>query len=475
MPRCPSLLLPVLACVLAACTAEDSLESIQSRGELVVVSRNSPTTFYLDRNGPAGFEYDLAALLADDLGVTLRMEPAFSLRGIFNALRREEADIAAAGLTLTEQRARRYPHSEAYDKLVAQVVYKAGHRRPRSIRALPGMTIVTLAGSSHAGALRALRDSTLPELEWREIRGADTMELLELVERGEAQLALIDSNEFRVQQSLFPRLKVAFDLSSEQDMVWYLPPGRDNARLLAQINGFIDDLRESGALAELRHTHFGHTEGISRISSHTFTRNMHSDLPEHRELIQAVAAEYQMDWRLLAAIAYQESHWDPLAVSPTGVRGMMMLTLATARELGVENRLDATESLRGGARYFKNMLRRLPQDIVEPDRTWMALAAYNIGLGHLRDARRLTRLQGGNPDLWVDVMQRLPLLQKSRFYKTTRYGYARGQEAVTYVQNIRHYYSILQWQDLSENQAVPPLRVREHLPPEMRRIRLRAL
>lgn len=471
----------LLACLLvfvpllSACEQPDSLDAIRSEGELVVISRNSPTTFFLSKNGPAGFEYDLTGLLAEELGVELVMEPAFSLSGIFTRLSRAEADLAAAGLTLTERRAQKYPHSISYFKLIPQVVYVAGTYRPRKLENLLGMSIVVLAGSSHAEALKDLQKDGYPDLQWSEIPEADTMELLELVKAGVAQLAIIDSNEFRVQQSLYPRLKVAFELGAEQDMVWYLPPNLDNGRLLTRINAFIQRLQEDGTLERKREMHFGHTRGVSRIGSHTFTRKMNRSLPPYRTLITQVANEYQMDWHLLAAIAYQESHWNPRATSPTGVRGMMMLTLPTAKEMGVTNRLDAAQSLRGGARYLKNIKRRLPDDIAEPDRTWMALAAYNIGMGHLEDARKITEAQKGNPDLWREVMDRLPLLQKSSFYKNTRYGFARGREAVTYVQNIRHYYSILEWQDIPDNKPLPPVKTEDYLPDAIREIRLLSL
>jgi membrane-bound lytic murein transglycosylase F len=380
------------------------VDDIQADGKLIVVSRNSPTTFYLDKTGPAGFEYALAGMLAKELNVKLVMEPAFSLQGIFSRLQRREVHLAAAGLTLTDARSTIYPHSIPYDRLTTQVVYVAGSFRPRETADLVGMSIVTLADSSHAEALERLKATSIPELKWTELPEADTMELLEALKRGKAELALIDSNEFAVQQSLYPRLKVAFDLSKEQDMVWYLPPRADNTRLLVKINRLIRRAKEDGSLALLREAHFGHTRGISRISSHTFSQMMRSALPPYRNMIQEVAEEFQMDWQLLAAIAYQESHWNPRAESPTGVRGMMMLTLPTAREMGVDNRLDASQSLRGGARYFKNMQRRLPEDVLEPDRTWMALAAYNIGMGHLEDARSLTEANDGDPHLWRDVL-----------------------------------------------------------------------
>jgi len=465
-----------LLCLPGGCAKkEDALDSILSRGELLVVSRNSPTTYYLDKSGPTGFEYALAGLLAQDLGVELNMQPAFSLAGIFEKLQREEADFAAAGLTLTGQREASYPHSVAYYRLKPQIVYVAGTFRPRTVADLAGMSILVLAGSSHAESLQALQQGGFSDLQWQEIPEVDSMELLERVNAGYADLAIIDSNEFAVQQSLYPRLKVAFDIGSEQDMVWYLPPATDNTRLLSRIDSFIEAMRKDGSLARLREEYFGHTEGVSRISSHTFIRNMQKSLPPYRALIRQVAREYQLDWHLLAAIAYQESHWNPQAASPTGVRGMMMLTLPTAGEMGVDNRLDAGQSLRGGARYLKNIKRRLPNDIYDPDRTWMALAAYNIGMGHLEDARVITDRQGGDPHLWQDVMERLPLLQKSKYFQNVRYGYARGVEAVTYVQNIRHYYSILQWQDIPDNKAQPPLRSDDYLPDVLHDIDLLAL
>ena len=203
------------------------------------------------------------------------------------------------------------------------------------------------------------------------------------------------------------------------------------------------------------------------MGSHTFTRNMQRKLPKYKELIQTVAAEYQMDWHLLAAISYQESHWNPLATSPTGVRGMMMLTRATASELKIKDRLNVAQSLRGGARYLKKLKRRLPEDVTEPNRTWLALAAYNIGMGHLEDSRMITKDRGGNPNLWTDVKESLPLLRRRKWYQTVKYGYARGSEPVTYVQNIRRYYNILQWQDIAKNRPHPPTSIEEFISPTL--------
>ncbi|KAA1194400.1 membrane-bound lytic murein transglycosylase MltF [Pseudohalioglobus sediminis] len=470
-----SRLLLILLPFAAGCEPRDSLDHVLDSGRLTVVSRNSPTTWYIDKQGDTGFEYALAQRLADRLGVELNIVPAYSLDEIFVKLDRGDADLAAAGLALTGDWESRYPHSVPYYQLRPQVIYMAGNYRPREVADLRNMSIAVLAGSNHSGYLQALKQGGFPEISWREVAEVDSMELLELVDAGEVELAIVDSNEFTVQQRLYPRLKVAFDLGSSQDMVWYLPPDRDNTRLLAVINEFLGELQADGTIAAIRDAQFGHSRIISRIGSHTFTLNMQRVLPRYEDLIRKVAAEYQMDWHLLAAIAYQESHWNPRAQSPTGVRGMMMLTLPTAREMGVTNRTDPGQSLRGGARYFKQIKRRLPDDIYEPDRTYMALAAYNIGRGHLEDARVLTERRGGDPHLWSDVMEALPLLQNSKYYQTVKRGYARGNEAVTYVQNIRHYLGILEWQDIAQRQPIAPIQPQALLPRSMRGLELKAL
>ena len=464
-----------LIVALAGCSDHDRLQQIRELGELVVVTRNSPTTYYQDHGEDAGFEYQLVKLLAQDLGVKLRIQPAFSLEDIFTALTRGDADLAAAGLTLTGEREAQFAYSAPYATIRPLIVYKAGQKRPRSIADLDQFRLVVLAGSSHASAMAALRETGFPTLEWAEVDGVDTMALLDLIDSGYADAAVLDSNDFAVQQSLYPRLKTAFELGSEQELVWYLAGNGDAASLQQYIDDFLASIQDNGSLAQLEDIHFGHADTVSRVGSHTFTVNMRSRLPKYRDLIREIAKEYQLDWHLLAAIAYQESHWDPMAESPTGVQGMMMLTNATAQEVGVENRTDPRESLRGGARYFKNMKRRLPRDIQEPDRTWFALAAYNIGMGHLEDGRVLTERRGGDPHLWQDLMEHLPLLQKSPHYLDTRYGYARGLEAVTYVQNIRHYYNTLQWQDLPGQQHPPPLALDAYLPDSLQHSMLRAL
>mgnify|MGYP006270401945 CR=1 FL=1 len=466
-----ALFLGGLALLVACGPPPDRLEAIRERGELRFTTRNGPTTYYRDRGMPAGFEYELARRFADELGVALRVVPAFSIDGLFDALRRNEADVAGAGLSLTPERAAAFPASIPYHVQRPQLIYRLGEPRPRGLDDLAGARVLALAGSSHAAALRRQRSALRIEL----LEGADPLELLQRVDRGEADAAVVDSVEFAIQRHLLPRLAVAFDLAGERQMVWYLAPAGSTGALEARLAEFLTRLEDSGVLAALREVHFGQLEVLSRAGAQTFLGNIRSRLPAYRAAIERVAREHQLPWTLLAAIAYQESHWNPAAVSPTGVRGMMMLTRTTARELGVGDRRDALASLRGGARYLKTLRRRLPADISEPDRSWLALAAYNIGMSHLEDARILTERHGDDPHLWRDVMRHLPKLESRQHYETLSHGYARGREAVRYVQNIRHYESVLRWRFIAENRPRPPLRASLLLPPQLRPLRLPAL
>ncbi|MEP5763098.1 MAG: membrane-bound lytic murein transglycosylase MltF [Halieaceae bacterium] len=460
--------------LLSACAGEDALDRIQTSGELVIATRNGPTTYFINKGEAAGFEYELVSMFAEELGVSMRFVSLHNIADIFDNVRRGQVDLAAAGLTVTPAREAEFSFSNPYYDIDPQIVYVAGSNRPRSVEDLYDGRLITLDNSSHAETLRRLQ-VTHPELQWTEVRDVEPLDLMDMVNGGAATWSVVDSNEFVANSSFYPKLRVGFNLSDQESLAWLLADTPDNTRLLERVNDFLRRVEEDGHLAQLKERQFGHAWEVNPVDSQTFNRRMRNRLPKYQDLIQEVADEYQLDWHLLAAISYQESHWNPYARSPTGVRGMMMLTSNTAREMGTSNRLDAAQSLRGGARYFKKIKRLLPADVYEPDRTWFALAAYNIGRGHLEDARIITERQGGDPHLWVDVKQRLPLLQRSKYYKKTRHGYARGSEPVTYVKNIRHYFNILAWQDINANRPPAPVASEDYVPEVLRNSSLSAL
>lgn len=430
--------------ILSTSRSVTTLESVLDQGVLRVITMFGPTTYFHDAKGDNGFEYLLAKQFAKQLNVQLEIHVMDDLGSIFNAVGGPKGHFAAAGLTATKERQQVVRFTKPYTTARQTLVYRLGHRRPKNLNDLNGGRLVVLRHSSHIERLQKLKADSYPDLQWEVLADSEMLELMQMVHDGEADYAVVDSSAFAVNRSLYPRARQAFDISDAQPIAWVFPAHGDGS-LLKAANRFLTSYAASGELQELQNRFFGHTDNFSVGGSQLFRHRIKSRLGDFEALFKKTAEQYQMDWQLLAAIAYQESHWNPRAKSPTGVRGLMMLTLNTAKEVGVSNRLDPEQSLRGGTEYLLQVKKRIPKDIVEPDRTWLALAAYNIGYGHLEDARVLTERHGDDPDRWQDIRKYLPLLQQKKYYSTVRHGFARGREPVKYVQNIRHFHSILRW------------------------------
>lgn len=434
-------LLALLALALPGCSDNDAfIERIKEDGKLVVVTRNAPTTYYEGRDGATGFEYDLVSAFADQLGVEVELVVRDNPGEILAMIAAGEADIAAAGLTRTQLREERVLFSRSYQDVTQQVVCRRGGAQPSQVEDLLGLSIEVPAETSYVEQLNQLQQD-YPELSWQVHPDHNTEYLLEKVWQRELDCTIGDSNIVAVNQRYMPELSVRFDISEPQQLAWALPPQAQG--LQRELNNWLEVFRDNGQLQVLVNKYYGFIDVFDYVNTRVFQRKVKTVLPKYQALFEEAAKKHEIDWVLLAAQAYQESHWNRLARSPTGVRGIMMLTLPTAREVGIKSRLDARQSIFGGAKYLADLRSRLPQEITEPDRSWIALAAYNVGMGHVYDARNLSRELGINPDLWHDFREVLPLLSQKKYYKDLRYGYARGSEPVRYVQRIRNYHDML--------------------------------
>lgn len=419
------------------------------RGSLTMLTRNGASSYYLGADGPTGPEYALVREFTDYLGVDLEIEAAPAFNRLAGLLDRRQGDLIAANLARTPARETQFNFGPVYHETATVVAYRRGQPRPRSLPDLAGRKIMVIAGSSYEEALQQA-SRNIPGLEW-ESRGDVGMEALLLaVADGAIDATLLDSNIFRLNGHFYPRVAVGFTLPGTLPLSWAFRAGPDDS-LVSEAYTFMKQTVESGRLQEIQNAFYLPENRLDRVGMFQFLRQVRERLPGLLPLFQDIAAMHGMDWRLLAAMGYQESHWDPDASSYTGVRGVMMLTQRTASQLGVTDRLNPEQSIEGGARYFQRLRDRLPARIPEPDRSWMALAAYNMGMGHLEDVRVLTEKQGGNPDRWDDVRERLELLTREHWHRQTRYGYARGFEARQYVDNVRAYYEILIWMDTRDH------------------------
>lgn len=421
------------------------LEQVLQRGSLTMLTRNGASSYYLGPDGPTGPEYALVSEFADYLGVDLRIDVAVAFNQLTHLLDAGKGDLIAANLARTPVREQLFNFGPDYQETATVAVYRRGQRRPRSMADLAGLKIMVIAGSSYEEALNEARES-ISDLEWEPRSDVGMEELLLAVADGAIDVTLMDANIFNLNGHFYPEVAAGFTLPGSLPLAWAFRGGPDDS-LVREAETFMTGARDRNLLEKIHKAYFQPENRLDRVGMFHFMQQVRQRLPDLLPVFQEAAYLHGLDWRLLAAIGYQESHWDPEASSYTGVRGIMMLTQRTANQLGVSDRLDPEQSIEGGARYLVRLRDRLPDRISEPDRTWMALAAYNLGMGHLEDVRVLTQRQGGNPDSWDDVNQRLELLSKEKWHRQTRYGYARGFEAEQFVANIRAFTEVLIWMD----------------------------
>ena len=441
---------------------ENRVAGIIARGELRISTINSPMTFATMNNKAFGLDYELAKQFADYLGVTLKITVRQNISQLFDDLDDGQADMLAAGLVYNQERVKNYQAGPTYYSVSQQLVYRVGNTRPRTLAALTAEQLTIAPGHVAINDLQTLKAEKYPDLAWRVDEKRGTTALMQAVIDGKLDYTIADSVAVSLFQRVHPELAVALDITDEQPVTWFSARDDDNSLSAAMLD-FFNNINEDGTLARLEEKYLGHGNDFDYVDTRTFLRAVENILPEVQPLFKKYARE--IDWRLLAAIAWQESHWDPQATSPTGVRGMMMLTRNTAQSLGLTDRTDAAQSIDGGMRYLQDMMDKVPDSIPKDERIWFALAAYNMGYAHMLDAMALTRKQKGNPNSWADVKLRLPLLSQKPYYSKLKYGYARGHEAYAYVENIRKYQiSLVGYLSEKERQQQQTLALAEDYP-----------
>lgn len=438
--RCLALLGLAMLLLLAACDRA-TLPPIAESRRLVVVAREGTTVLAHDESKRrSGFEYDLLDRFAQSIGKKLRLVVVNDDAKVIKRLQDGKAHLGAAWLTAGD--APTLPAGPAFFSSANLVIGNADALPAKTPADLAGKRLYVLAGSRQAVAARALYLAGDGSLQIIEQPGKNEFALFERVSSERNAVALVDRAVFDIASNFYPQLQPAFRFGGDIAISW-LFASADDRQLLDAARRFFTAIKEDGSLERLIDQYFGHVNRLRQVDTMTFIERIRTLLPLYRADFEAAARANGLDWRLLAALAYQESHWDPLATSPTGVRGMMMLTGETADQLGVRNRLDPKESIPAGARYLADLREALPQTIPEPDRTWLAIAAYNLGMGHLKGARYIAGTLKKDADSWYEMKSVLPLLARPQYYQRLKAGRGRGGEAVIMTENIRVFYDIL--------------------------------
>lgn len=423
---------------------KNDLETIQARGVLKVITRNNGTCFYEGSHGPEGFEYDLALAFANHLGVNLEPVVIENDEAMVSELLRGSADLIAAGFIVKDDFRQHLAFGPVYQEIKQLVVGRRKGPAPKTVADLIGQPIWVMAGAFYENRLNMLKKE-YPELCWLAVSNYECEELLEMVWQGIIPLTIADSNTIAINRRYYPELVIHFAIDHGQNLAWVMHP--QNLHLRNAVDKWFALPSTSALLEQFTQYYYGHLQDFDYVDIATYRRRLRHQLPRYRKYFKSAGIENGLDWKLIAAQAYQESNWNPKAKSFTGVRGLMMLTQKTAGDLGVKNRLDPEQSISAGTRYLSGLHRRIGDEVPEPDRIFMALAAYNVGWGHLEDARTLAARLGKDPNTWSCVRSILPLLRFKKYYSKLPHGYARGTEPVQYVDRIRTYHKILLVED----------------------------
>ena len=421
-----------------SCGRKDTLHKIKASGVITLITRNNAHCYYIYRDKAMGFEFDLAKAFSEHLGVKLEViTPTWD--GLFDALNKGEGDLVAASMTITPSRQSQADFSNEYLSVQQKALVHSRDVAIRALEDLAGKTVHVRRGTSYEERLHRLIESGL-DIEVRAYEDIPTEELISMVADREIAVTIADSNIALLNRRYYPDIRIAFPIEEPESLGWAVKKGE--SRLLGEINTFLRQITENGLLGRIYNKYYANVEIFDYLDLKKFHERLETRLPTYKNLIRKTALEHDFDWRLIAAVIYQESHFDPHAKSFTGVEGIMQLTRDTAEEMGIKDRRDPKQSIIGGVKYLRKLYKRYGE-AKDPDRLLITLASYNVGHGHIRDAQEIARGMNLNPQSWSSLEQTLPLLRNPKYYKKTRHGYARGTEPVRYVRRILTYYDIL--------------------------------
>lgn len=421
------------------------LDEIKKTKILNVVLLNAPSTYYIGTDGAQGFEYDLLNAYAEHLGVTLNITTANTIKEAIKFSKLPHIHITSASLAKTQAREKDFNFGPSYFEVQEQVICNRGMlgsgKFPRDVESLAGLSITVGDGTSYSETIKSLQEDGF-DINATLDSELSTEELLEQVASHKIDCTIADSNIYALNQRYFSGITQAFVISEREQLAWVL--AKNSKELAADMYSWFNGFNQSGKLAQLKDHYYSYILFFDYYDNKMFYKRVSSRLPKYKKYFEKYGTRYGIPWTVLAAQSYQESHWNPKAKSFTGVRGLMMLTRKTAKLLGVKNRLNPEQSIKGGTRHLNQMLINVPKEVEGENRLKFALAAYNIGMGHIQDAQNLAKNMGLNQNIWSDLKQVLPLLSQKRYYQTLKHGYARGSEPVRYVDSIYDYRDILQ-------------------------------
>ncbi|UCG67860.1 MAG: membrane-bound lytic murein transglycosylase MltF [Deltaproteobacteria bacterium] len=420
---------------------QGSLHRIHKTKKITVITRNNAHCYYIYREEPMGFEYNLARAFANYLGVGLTVK-TFPWADMIKALNEGRGDFIAASKTITPSRKKLVDFSNGYLSVRQRVVIHEDNRTINKLVDLNGKVIHIRRATSYEERLSELKKQGL-DFTLALHDDVPTEELIRQVADKQIEVTVADSNIAQLNRRYYPNIKIGIPIAERESLGWAVK--KQDKALLSAINTFFEKIKTDGTFDDIYRDYYANVQIFDRFDLKKFHQRINLRLPKYETIIKKAAKQYGFDWRLIAAIIYQESHFNPRARSHRGVRGLMQLTKPTAQEMGVTNRLDPEQSVMGGVRYLRRLYQRY-DEAQGFDRILITLASYNVGPRHITSAQRIAREKGLDSHKWSSLEQTLPLLCYEKYIRMSKHGYCRGSEPVRFVNRILAYFDILRRQ-----------------------------
>lgn len=418
----------------------DDLDAIKKRKTLRVITRNNAASYFLWRGELLGFEYELVKAFAKQHKLRLEIISAPSHEAQIPMLLEGKGDIIASFLTITEKRKDLgVVFSQAHHKASEIIVSRADDNSIETVEDLAGRSIVVRQSSAYWETLQTLQKSGLKFKLLAAPENMETEEIINQVANGKYDLTLADNHLLDIELTWRDDIRAALVLGEVRDNAWAMR--NNNPLLVSAVNKFIKKQYRSLFYNVTYQKYFKNAHKIKKYRDQRIDLNPDGTLSPYDTLVKKYAREFEFDWRLIVAQMYQESRFNPKAKSWVGAQGLMQVMPRTAKEMGIGNLKQPESGIKAGVQYLNWVRDRFEPELNVKARMWFTLAAYNAGQGHVRDARRLARQQGLNPNKWFDHVEKaMLLLSKKKFYQKARHGYVRGREPVNYVREIRNRY-----------------------------------
>ena len=439
-----------------------SLDQVFERDTLIALTDYNSTNYFIYRGEPMGYQFEMLRQFADHLGVNLKLVIVNDMNEAFDMLNEDKVDVIAMGLTVTRDR------QKIVDFTIPQIQTKQVlvQRKPANWRKmrtwdeieeqlirnpleLAGKTVYVQKGTIFADRLAILANEIGDTINILEDPGREVEQLITAVAGGEIEFTVADEHIAKVNQKYYPNLDVSTALSFPQHVAWAVKPGDDSLRLT--INDWIVNYNKSIASRYVYNKYFKNPRSVNITQSEYYSIGG-GKISQYDEIIRELSTAYGLDWRLVASLIYQESRFHPEVKSWVGAFGLMQLMPATAEIYGVDSTSSASDQIKAGIEFLRWLDKQLPEEIDDPEqRIRFVFAAYNVGIAHIYDGRRLAEKHGKDPNIWTDNVDFF-ILNKSNptYYRDSvvKYGYARGEETYNFVVEIferyEHYKKVIE-------------------------------